>query len=352
MEKQVIVITGGSAGVGRATAIEFAKLGNSIALLARDEARLYQAVEEVRKNGGKGKGFVCDVADFQQVEKVASRVEEVLGPIDIWINNATATVFSPIKDITPEEFKRVTEVTYLGTVYGTKAALKRMLPRNKGTIIQVGSALSYRSIPLQSAYSASKHAIRAFTDALRVELVHEKSDIYLTMVQLPTLNTPQFSWSRTHIDMHPQPVLPIFQPEVAAKAILWATNHRRREIWVGKPSLAIIFMNKLFPDIVDKYLETTSFDSQFVDIPLEENIPGNLFKPVKGNYSAHGIFDDKARNFSFQFELEKIPLLHYLTNLILALFAVLGLIPQFLLKLIEKSMQKSKVYRRRPAWIQ
>lgn len=252
------------------------------------------------------------------MEKTAEEIERTLGPIDIWINNAMATVFSPVKDLTPEEYKRVTEVTYLGQVYGTMAVLKRMLARNRGTIVQVGSALAYRAIPLQAAYCGAKFGIRGFTDSLRTELIHDKSNIHLTMVQLPALNTPQFSWSRTHVSRQPQPVPPIFQPEVAARAIFWAATHKRREVWVGKPAVAAILLNKLFPSLADKYLADTGYESQMTKKKINHRA-GNLFTPVGGAWNAHGIFDKNAKKGDFQFSFEKVPIVHYISDFILGI---------------------------------
>jgi NAD(P)-dependent dehydrogenase (short-subunit alcohol dehydrogenase family) len=237
----VVVITGASAGVGRATAWEFAKRGARIGLLARGQEGLDATCREVQTLGGKALAIPTDVADADQVEAAAAQVERELGPIRVWVNNAMATVFSPVKETTPEEFKRSTEVTYLGAVYGTMSALKRMLPRDSGSIVQVGSALVYRSIPLQAAYCGAKHGLKGFTDSLRTELLHDGSHIHLTMVQLPALNTPQFSWSKTRMPRQPQPVPPIFQPEVAAEAIVWAAYHKRREVYVGMPTVKAIW---------------------------------------------------------------------------------------------------------------
>ena len=234
-KREVVVITGASAGVGRATARAFAKRGARIGLIARGKDGLEGARADVENAGGEGFAVPTDVARNEEVESAAEAIEKQFGPIDIWVNNAMTTVFSPFKEITADEFKRATEVTYLGTVYGTMAAIKRMYPRNRGTIVQVGSALAYRSIPLQAPYCGAKHAIAGFTDSLRSELIHDRSDIRLTMVQMPALNTPQFSWCKTKLPRHPQPVPPIFQPEVAAEAIVWAAHHRRREVFVGAP---------------------------------------------------------------------------------------------------------------------
>jgi short-subunit dehydrogenase len=297
---EVVVITGASAGVGRATARAFARRGARIGLLARGEDGLEGARADVEKDGGEALAIPTDVAHSKDVEAAAEAVEKRFGPIGIWVNNAMTTVFSPLREITPEEFKRATEVTYLGTVYGTMAALKRMYTRNRGCIVQVGSALAYRSIPLQAPYCGAKHAIRGFTDSLRSELIHDRSNIHLTMVQMPALNTPQFSWCKTTLPRHPQPVPPIFQPEVAAEAIVWAAHHKRREIYVGGPTILAIEGNKIAPGWLDHYLARTCYDGQQTDEPVGRDRPNNLFDPVPGDPGAHGIFDDRAHATSVQ----------------------------------------------------
>jgi len=297
---EVVVITGASAGVGRATARAFARRGARIGLLARGEDGLEGARADVEKEGGEALVISTDVAHSQDVEAAAEAVEKKFGPIDIWVNNAMTTVFSPLKEITPEEFKRATEVTYLGTVYGTMAALKRMYTRNRGCIVQVGSALAYRSIPLQSPYCGAKHAILGFTDSLRSELIHDHSNIHLTMVQMPALNTPQFSWCKTKLPRHPQPVPPIFQPEVAAEAIVWAAHHKRREVYVGGPTIQAIEGNKIAPGWLDHYLALTCFDGQQTGETVSPDRPNNLFDPVPGDHGAHGIFDDRSHATSAQ----------------------------------------------------
>ena len=245
--KQVVVVTGASGGVGRATAHAFAKRGASVGLLARGAEGLDAAAAEVESFGGSAFAVPTDVADSGQVEAAAKAVEERFGPIDVWVNDAMATIFAPFAEITAEEFNRATEVTYLGTVYGTMAALKRMVPRNRGAIVQVGSALAYRAIPLQSAYCGAKFAIRGFTDSVRTELLHDKSRVWITMVQLPAVNTPQFNWCRTKLPNHPQPVPPIYQPEVPAEAVYWAAHHRRREITVGGSAVKAISATSSLP---------------------------------------------------------------------------------------------------------
>jgi NAD(P)-dependent dehydrogenase (short-subunit alcohol dehydrogenase family) len=298
--REVVVVTGASAGVGRATVRAFAERGACIGLLARGKEGLEGARADVVARGGFALAIPTDVADSEQVEQAAKAIEEQFGGIDIWINNAMTTVFSPFREVTPEEFKRATEVTYLGTVYGTMAALERMYPRNRGTIVQVGSALAYRSIPLQSAYCGAKHAIRGFTDALRSEILHDGSDVHITMVQLPAINTPQFSWCKTRLPRHPQPVPPIFEPEVAAHAIVWAAHHRRREVHVGGSTVEAIEANKLAPGLLDRYLARTCYEAQQTDEPVDANRPNNLFEPLPGDHGAHGIFDRQAHRSSVQ----------------------------------------------------
>ena len=295
---EVVVITGASAGVGRATARKFARHGARIALLARGTDGLEAAQREVEELGGAAIVIPVDVANAAQVEAAAARVEIDLGKIDIWINNAMVSVFSPIKEMTPEEFRRVTEVTFLGCVYGTLAALKRMLPRDRGTIVQVGSALAYRSIPLQAAYCAAKHAMRGFTDSLRCELIHDKSSVRVAMVQLPALNTPQFGWVKTRLPRKAQPVPPIFQPEVAAEAIYFAAHHPRREFYVGWSSAKAIIANKIAPGMLDHFLAHTGYDSQQYDGAEDPNRAHNLWEPVPGDHGAHGDFNARAKKSS------------------------------------------------------
>jgi NAD(P)-dependent dehydrogenase (short-subunit alcohol dehydrogenase family) len=297
---EVVVITGASAGVGRATTRKFAEQGARIGLLARGVGGLEGARREVEKLGGKALVIPVDVADPNQMEAAAAQIESEFGEIDIWINNAMTSVFSPIKQMTPEEFRRVTEVTYLGYVYGTLAALKRMLPRDRGVIVQVGSALAYRGIPLQSAYCAAKHAVQGFCDSLRCELLHDQSGVCLTMVQLPALNTPQFGWVKSRLPRKAQPVPPIFQPEVAAEAIYFAAHSPRREFYVGAPSVGVIVVNKFVPGLLDHYLAHTGYDSQQQDGAEDPNRPDNLWQPVPGDHGAHGAFDARARSWSPQ----------------------------------------------------
>jgi NAD(P)-dependent dehydrogenase (short-subunit alcohol dehydrogenase family) len=296
--REVVVITGASAGVGRATVREFAKNGARIGLLARGKDGLRGAEEDVQRLGGEAFAVETDVADPEQVEAAAARVEERFGPIDVWVNNAMTSIFAPFKEISPEEFRRVTEVTYLGTVYGTMAALKRMLPRDHGSIVQVGSALAYRSIPLQSAYCGAKHAIHGFTDSLRSELIHEKSNVHLTMVQLPAVNTPQFDWVKNKLPHCGRPMGTPYQPEIPARAIYWAAHHKRRELYVGMPSAKAIVGNKIIPGLLDEYLADTAIKGQQTSEPRDPNAPSNLWQPVSGDHGAHGRFDASARTSS------------------------------------------------------
>jgi NAD(P)-dependent dehydrogenase (short-subunit alcohol dehydrogenase family) len=291
---EVVVITGASAGVGRATVVEFARPGARIGLIARGRDGLEAARRDAEAAGGQGLVLPLDVSDAEAVDQAAARVEEAFGPIDVWVNNAMVSVFSPVAAMTAAEFKRVTEVTYLGYVYGTLAALARMRPRDRGTIVQVGSALAYRGIPLQAAYCGAKHAIQGFMDSLRTELLHEGSGVHVTMVQMPALNTPQFSWVKSRLPRRPQPVPPIYQPEVAARAIYWAAHHRRREVQVGLPTVVAIAGNKALPGVADHYLARTGFDSQQTAEPVDPGRADNLWAPLPGDHGAHGAFDARA----------------------------------------------------------
>ena len=298
---KLVVVTGASAGVGRATAREFARHGCDVGLIARDRARLDQAVEELRAIGVRATAHTADVADFAALDLAASEIERELGPIDVWVNNAMATIFAPVHMITPEEFRRSTEVTYLGQVHGTMIALSRMRPRNRGTIVNVGSALAYRAIPLQSAYCGAKFAVRGFTDALRSELLHDGVNVHLTMVHLPAVNTPQFDWALNKMTQRPQPVPPIFQPELPARAIVFAAFHRRREIWVGMPTLKTILANQIAPGLLDRLLAKIGYSGQLTPEVKPADAPANLFETVPGPYGAHGRFDARAKRDSWEF---------------------------------------------------
>lgn len=305
MKKEVVVITGASAGLGRALAHVFAKRGACIGLLARDQDRLNVTQKEVEELGGKSLAIPLDVSDAFQVEKAASKIEESLGPIDKWINNAMVSVFSPVYEMTAEEFKRVTEVTFLGSVYGTMTALKCMRPRNRGIIVQVGSALAYRGIPLQSAYCAAKHALRGFCESVRCELLHDKSDVKITMIQLPAINTPQFSWVKSRLPRKSQPIPPIFQPEPIADAIMWASDHYRREWIVGLSAVKVIIGNKIAPGFLDCFLAKKGYEGQQFNGPRDPNRPNNLFLPVRGDWNARGEFSDRAKSICIHFWLNK-----------------------------------------------
>src|SRR5688572_8184869 len=291
---EVIVVTGASAGLGRAIVRAFAREGAHIGLLARGREGLEVARSEVEALGGKALVIPLDVADAAAIEAAAETVENKFGPIDVWINNAMVSVFSPVKKMTPEEYKRVTEVTYLGVVYGTLAALKRMLPRDRGVIVQVGSALAYRGIPLQSAYCAAKHAIQGFHDSLRSELIHDQSNVRVTMVQLPAMNTPQFSWVKSRLPRKPQPVPPIYQPEIGADAVLFAAHHDRREMYVGYPTVEAIIGDKIAPGFADWYLARNGYDAQQTAETVESDRRDNLWEPLPGDHGAHGTFGDRA----------------------------------------------------------
>jgi len=302
---QVVVVTGASAGLGRAIVRAFAREGARIGLLARGRDGLEGARREVEGLGGMALVFPVDVADAEGIEQAAETAELEFGPIDIWINNAMVSVFSPVKKMTPQEYKRVTEVTYLGVVYGTLAALKRMLPRDRGVIVQVGSALAYRGIPLQSAYCAAKHAIQGFNDSLRSELIHDKSNVRVTMVQLPAMNTPQFSWVKSRLPRKPQPVPPIYQPEIGADAVLFAAHHDRREMYVGYPTVEAIIGDKIAPAFADWYLARSGYDAQQTDEPVESDRRDNLWEPVPGDHGAHGTFGNRATSTSPQLWFSK-----------------------------------------------
>jgi NAD(P)-dependent dehydrogenase (short-subunit alcohol dehydrogenase family) len=295
---RVVVITGASAGVGRAAARVFASLGDRVGLMARGRVGLDAAAAEVAELGGRALVLPADVADPAQVEACAERVEAELGPIDLWVNNAMVSVFSPIMETPAVEYRRVTEVTYLGVVHGTQAALRRMLPRNRGKIVQVGSALAFRSIPLQSAYCAAKHAVEGFTASLRCELYHMKSAVQVSLVHLPAVNTPQFAWTRSRLPRKAQPVPPIYQPEVAARAIAWAADHDVRDLLVGWPTVKAVWGNRIAPDYADRYLGRIGYDAQMTSQPENPDRPDNLWEPVDVDYGAHGSFDSRSRSFS------------------------------------------------------
>jgi NAD(P)-dependent dehydrogenase (short-subunit alcohol dehydrogenase family) len=300
-EPETVVITGASAGVGRATARAFGRRGARVALLARGVDGLQAARHEVEQAGGKALILPTDVSDPRQLESAAAATEAAFGPIDIWVNNAMVSVFSPVKQMTAEDFQRVTDVTYLGYVYGTLAALKRMLRRDRGCIVFVGSVLAYRGIPLQSAYCGAKHAIEGFVESLRAELLHDGSRVRTTVVNLPAVNTPQFGWVKSRLPRKAQPVPPIFQPEVAARAIVWAAHHQPREITVGGRAAAILWGNKFFPGLGDRYLARTGYDSQQTDEPADPDREHNLYYPIEGDHGAHGRFDARAHGRSLQF---------------------------------------------------
>ena len=305
MRNRVVVITGASGGVGRAAARAFGGRGDKVALLARGEVGLKGAAHDVEECGGTALAIPTDVASFEDVDAAAEQVEKEFGPIDVWVNVAFTSVFAPFTKVTAEEFKRVTEVAYLGYVYGTKAALERMLPRDRGTIVQVGSALAYRGIPLQTAYCGAKHAIQGFNEALRCELLHERSNVHTTMLQLPAVNTPQFDWVLNKLRHHAQPVPPIYQPEVIAKAIVFAADHpKRREYWVGGTTAGTLLANAVAPGLLDRYLARTGFNSQQTDEPNPPDAPSNLWEPADGpsghDFGAHGSFDDKSTSRSPQ----------------------------------------------------
>lgn len=297
---KVVVVTGASAGVGRATVRAFASRGSALGLIARGGEGLGAAAKEVESSGSRSLPIVADVADAEAMAAAAARVESELGPIDVWINSAMTSVFAPIEETNPEEIRRVTDVTYLGVVHGTQAALRSMRPRNQGVILQVGSALAFRGIPLQSAYCAAKHAITGFSDSLRAELLHQGSAIRITEVHLPALNTPQFSWVRSRLPRRAQPVPPIYQPEVAADAIVWAATHRRRHLYVGWSTVATVWASRLAPGLIDRYLGRTGYEAQQTEETEDPERPDNLMSPVEGDRGAHGHFDAQAKRRSLQ----------------------------------------------------
>jgi NAD(P)-dependent dehydrogenase (short-subunit alcohol dehydrogenase family) len=298
--REVVVVTGASAGVGRATVRAFARHGYDVALLARGSDGLDAARREVEDAGGRALAIATDVSQADQVDRAAERIERELGPIAVWVNNAMVSVFSPVREMQADEYRRVTEVTYLGVVHGTLAALRRMLPRDRGTIVQVSSALAYRPIPLQSAYCAAKHAIRGFSESLRCELLHDGSGVHVTLVNMPALNTPQFGWVKSRLPRKAQPVPPIYQPEVAADAIVFASRARRREVHVGLSTEIVVQGNKLAPGLGDRYLARTGWDAQMTGEPADPNCPHNLWEPVPGDHGARGAFTRRSRTRSPQ----------------------------------------------------
>ena len=295
---EVVVVTGASAGVGRATVRAFAKRGAYIGLLARGEEGLEATRAEVERYGGKALVLPTDVSDAEAVAQAAQAVEDAFGPIDIWVNDAFASIFAPLKEIDPKDYQRATEVTYLGSVYGTMAALKHMLPRDRGHIIQVGSALAVRSVPLQSAYCGAKSGIMGYLDSLRSELIHDKSNVKITVVQMPALNTPQFGWVKSKLPHKAQPVPPIYQPEVAAEGIIYAADHPQREVWVGSATYAAIMGQKFIPGLLDYYMGWTGYSSQQTDAPADHDRPNNLYSPVAGDHGARGAFSSRAHEKS------------------------------------------------------
>ncbi|AKK26953.1 SDR family oxidoreductase [Mycobacterium sp. EPa45] len=307
---RVVVVTGASAGIGRAAAKAFGQRGDRVALLARGRAGLQGAVDDVEAGGGTALALPTDVADFKQVDAAATTVEETFGPIDVWVNVAFTSVFAPFTEIEPDEFRRVTEVSYLGFVYGTMAALARMRPRDAGTVVQVGSALGARAIPLQSAYCGAKHGINGFTESVRTELLHNCSNVHITVVQMPAVNTPQFSWVLSRLPRHPQPVPPIYQPEVAARSIVRAAEHpRRKQYWVGASTAATVLGQRLMPSVLDRYLARTGYSSQQTGEPVGADRPNNLWEPlddqVGTDHGAHGSFDDRSISRSPQVWLSR-----------------------------------------------
>ncbi|HEU5156785.1 MAG TPA: SDR family oxidoreductase [Streptosporangiaceae bacterium] len=302
---KTVLVTGASGGIGRATARRFGQQGANVALLARGQTGLAAAAEEIRAAGGQAVVVPADVADYQQVRAAARQAEETFGPLDVWVNVAFSSVFAEVTDITPEEYRRITEVTYLGVVNGTKAALELMLPRDHGTIVQAGSALAKRGIPLQSGYCAAKHAVQGFHESLRTELLHRGSNVRTTIVHMPAVNTPQFDWVESRLPHHAQPVPPIYQPEIAAEALTYAADHpKRREYWVGGSTVGTLLANKIMAGLLDRYLARTGYRSQQTDRPRDPGRPGNLWSPADGedghDYGAHGAFDDDSHRRSWQ----------------------------------------------------
>jgi NAD(P)-dependent dehydrogenase (short-subunit alcohol dehydrogenase family) len=327
---RTVLITGASGGIGRATAREFARQGDRVALVARGRAGLEAAAADVRELGGEALELPADVADPDAVHAAAEEAEKRLGPIDVWVNVAFTSVFAAFTDIRPDEFRRVTEVSYLGYVNGTREALSRMIPRDHGTVVQVGSALGERSIPLQSAYCGAKHAVNGFTSSVRTELMHRKSKVHITVVQMPAVNTPQFSWVLSRLPRHPQPVPPIYQPEVAARAVVHAAAHpQRKQYYVGASTVGTIIGNKIAAGLLDRYLARTGFDSQQTDTPVEADRPDNLWEALDGgpqarDFGAHGIFDDRSHQKSAQAWLSRHAALAWSSSAIAIALATAG----------------------------
>ena len=327
---KTVVITGASAGIGRAAARLFGARGDRVGLIARGTDGLEGTVRDVQAAGGTALALPADVADYEQVDAAAEQTEKEFGPIDVWVNVAFTSVFAPFQEISPEEFRRVTEVTYLGFVHGTMAALARMRPRESGAIVQVGSALGERSIPLQSAYCGAKHAINGFTSSLRCELLHEKSGVHVTLVQMPAVNTPQFSWVRSRLPRHAQPVPPIYQPEVAARGVVYAADHpNRREYLVGSSTVATVAANRVVPALLDRYLARTGYDSQQTSQPAPGDQQGNLDQPLDGpggqDHGAHGEFDARSRSSSAELAMAQHPALTAVATATAATGIALGL---------------------------
>ncbi len=302
---QIVVITGASGGVGRATARAFADRGAHIALLARGQDGLEGAKRDVEERGGKAIVIVTDVSKHKQVDAAAEQAERELGEIDVWVNNAMVSEYAPVWEITPDEYRHITEVTYLGQVYGTMAALKYMMPRNRGVIVHVGSALAHRSIPLQSGYCGAKHAIYGFMESLRCELIHKKINVHVTMVSLPGVNTTQFSWTRNKMPKKPQPVGPIFQPEIAADAIVFATHAHRKEILLGFPTVEAVLGERVNSEVLDHYIADTAWNGAQRPEDADPDAPNNFWHPLPGDHGAHGPFDDRAKTFSSQLWMNK-----------------------------------------------
>ncbi|HET6505432.1 MAG TPA: SDR family oxidoreductase [Baekduia sp.] len=303
--EEIVVVTGASSGIGRATVRRFAGPGVALALIARGREGLEGARREVEQAGGRALVLPLDVGDAEAVDAAAQAVEDALGPIDIWINSAMATVFAFLEDVSPDEFRRATETTYFGSIWGIQAALKRMRRRDRGTIVQVGSAMAYQGIPLQAPYCGAKHGVQGVFESLRCELRHQRSDVHLTTVQLPGVNTPQFQHARNRFPTRSIPVAPYYQPEVAADAIHWAAHHRRREVWVGVPTVYTIWGNRLAPWPAERYLARTAVGGQLTDTPLDPDRPDNLYGPPPGDAGAHGPYDEQAHPRSLQAALAR-----------------------------------------------